>query len=195
MRRVPSGRTRAKPFSRRTLRCWETAGWVRPNSFCMTATTSPEEWSASARSSRMRRRTGSPSTSKACTRSVALRRACVRADDTLVGTDRSSRIGATGDRGVAPGTARAGDELEGVGRLLPGVDLGAVDGFAFRDVQGETEEPEVPADTHGPGAELFPQVVRHVRDVAELELGAVIAEGPELDDHQLVSPPYSQVIS
>ena len=41
-RRVPSGRTVAKPCSRRTLRCCETAGWEMPNSCWMTAQTAPD---------------------------------------------------------------------------------------------------------------------------------------------------------
>ena len=63
----PSGRTVAKPASRSTLRCCDTPGWEIPNSAWMTAHTAPEVISPSASSSRIRRRTGSPSTSKACT--------------------------------------------------------------------------------------------------------------------------------
>ena len=66
-RRVPCGRTVAKPLSRRTLSCCETAGWEIPNSSWMTAQTAPEGRSPSARSSRILRRTGSPSTLNACT--------------------------------------------------------------------------------------------------------------------------------
>src|SRR6202042_2726469 len=65
-RRVPAARTVAKPLSRSTLRCCDTAGWEMPNSARMTAHTPPEVTSPSAISSRTRRRTGSPSTSKAC---------------------------------------------------------------------------------------------------------------------------------
>ncbi len=61
-------RTRAKPVSRSTRSCWETAGWLIPNSAEITVTTSPAACSPSARTSRIRRRTGSPSTSSACTR-------------------------------------------------------------------------------------------------------------------------------
>ena len=40
-RRVPTGRTVAKPLSRSTFRCWETAGWEIPNSRLITAQTAP----------------------------------------------------------------------------------------------------------------------------------------------------------
>ena len=43
---------------------WETAGWEIPNSARITAVMAPEVCSPSASSSRMRRRTGSPRTSK-----------------------------------------------------------------------------------------------------------------------------------
>jgi hypothetical protein len=59
-RRAPSGRTRAKPLSRRTRRCCETAGWVIPNSAWTAAVISPECCRPSASSSRIRRRTGCP---------------------------------------------------------------------------------------------------------------------------------------
>src|SRR5215467_11625691 len=67
MRLVPSGLTVAKPESRSTRRCCETAGWEIPNSFWIAPLTVPELCSPSAISSRILRRTGSPSTSNACT--------------------------------------------------------------------------------------------------------------------------------
>ena len=56
----------AKPLSRSTLSCIDTAGCPIPNSSEITSTTSPDDRSPAASSSRIRRRTGSPSTSKAC---------------------------------------------------------------------------------------------------------------------------------
>ncbi len=70
MRLVPSGLTVANPASRSTRRCCETAGWEIPNSCWMAVLSAPELCSPSAISSRMRRRTGSPSTSNACTRAT-----------------------------------------------------------------------------------------------------------------------------
>ena len=66
-RLVPTARTVANPLSRSTRRCWETAGWLIPNSAWMTVTIWPDECSSPSSSSRIRRRTGSPRTSKACT--------------------------------------------------------------------------------------------------------------------------------
>lgn len=63
------GAHRPNPLSRNTFSCCETADWGMPNSREMTSTTSPEACSPSARTSRIRRRTGSPRTSKACIRS------------------------------------------------------------------------------------------------------------------------------
>src|SRR5262249_59842428 len=63
----PSGRTVANPVSRRTRRCWDTAGCEMPNSARITPVIAPDDCSPAASSSRMRRRTGSPRTSNACT--------------------------------------------------------------------------------------------------------------------------------
>ena len=63
--RRPAGRV-AKPLSRRTLRCCETAGCEIPNSAWTIAVIAPEASSPSVSSSRIRRRTGSPRTSNAC---------------------------------------------------------------------------------------------------------------------------------
>jgi hypothetical protein len=51
----PAGAVRpneAKPLSRSTLRCWDTAGWVMPNSRWITSATCPDGASPSASSSR-----------------------------------------------------------------------------------------------------------------------------------------------
>jgi hypothetical protein len=69
-RRVPSARTYAKPPSRRTRRCCDTAGWEIPNSLLMTAVIAPDACSPSASISNIRRRTGSPRTSNACMGSI-----------------------------------------------------------------------------------------------------------------------------
>src|SRR5215217_3595492 len=66
-RRCPSGRTEVKPLSRNTFKCCETAGWLISNSAWMAAPIAPAVCSPSTSSSRMRRRTGSPRTSNACT--------------------------------------------------------------------------------------------------------------------------------
>ena len=65
-RRVPSARTVAKPASRSTRRC-DTAGWLMPNSCCTTRPASPAAISPPASNSTIRRRTGSPRMSSACT--------------------------------------------------------------------------------------------------------------------------------
>lgn len=64
---VPIRRTVVKPLSRSTFRCCDTAGCEIPYSDPTTATISPAEDSPAASSSRIRRRTGSASTSNPCT--------------------------------------------------------------------------------------------------------------------------------
>src|SRR5918997_305876 len=68
-RRAPCGRTLAYPFSRRTRRCCDTAGWLIPNSSWTTPARSPADRAPSPSdiSSSRRRRTGSPRTSNPCT--------------------------------------------------------------------------------------------------------------------------------
>src|SRR6476661_11064532 len=172
MRRVPAARTVAKPLSRSTRRCWDTAGWEMPNSPPTTSTTSPEVCSPEASSSRIRRRTGSPSTSNACTSGV------LGQWPPRVGRGGAGRRGAGGrrvvtgrDRRVAPGLAAAGQEGD---TLVGGGPRGGLRGVA--EAAGCARP------------ELGPPLGRDVRGVPELQGGVVAVRGERDGDPRDVAP-------
>src|SRR5690606_9494027 len=167
-RRLPSALTRAKPASRSTLSCCETADFVIPNSAPTTSTTSPEERSPPASSSTMRRLTGSPSTANGCKarllppfapggrlRHAAHRRpAGVEGAGRLGGGHGGGLGGAGRDVGPAPRLRRAAVDVQRLRRRGPALlGLGRPLRRRVGQVPRQAHEAEVPAHAHGAGSE------------------------------------------
>ncbi len=56
-------------------------------------------------------------------------------------------------------------------------------GAGARQMLAESHQREVPADADGAGAELFPELAGDVRDVFELEFGALGGARDQRDGH------------
>src|SRR6476619_6066166 len=128
-----------------------------PNSPWMTAQIAPEVCSPEASSSRIRRRTGSPSTSNACTSGALGRRAAgVGRRGAGRGGPGGRRVVTGRDRGRVPGVAAAGQAGPALVGGEPRGGRRRVVEVPGRQVQRQPEQAHVPADTGGAGSELDP---------------------------------------
>ena len=154
----------------------------------------PAETSPAPISSRIRRRTGSPRTSRACILRPARptrrgrTRPWPRPAARAVSGSAPAAMSACG-----PALGTAGGEGRAVLRQRPGLRLGRIHVRRPGQVVVEPEQAEIPADAGGAGTELGPEVVVGVLGVPQLEPGA--RRRPRLSStvSQLVAPMNSQV--
>src|SRR5579872_951256 len=152
-----------------------------PNSRWITSTIAPAVCSPGARTSRMRRRTGSPSTSKARTETAAGLATEISSRGTVCGFASGRFIGAGGDRSPEPLVAASTHKILTFLGGGPGGSVLGIDGGSRRKVPAEAHEREVPANADSTGTKLIPSLIRHMGDMFKPKAGAAVGQFREVD--------------
>src|ERR1700733_4058241 len=157
-----------------------------PSSRWMASTITPALRSPFASSSRTRRRTGSPRTSKARTETTPLLATVIKHRGAACTIPGGCLVRAGGHRSPAPFVAASKHEVLAFLRCQPGRAFIRARRGARRQMPAKSQDREIPADACRTRTILTPKVIRHVRDVFQPQQRAAIRQFRQRD----VNPTY-----